>query len=154
MRRIITAAALVSALSFGLAAAREVKPMPISELTAGADTIVLGLVESAKAAWKDGKIVTDVTIAPKETWKGMPKDHLVIEIPGGTVDGITMECGEAPRFTVGETAICFLRCSDAGICMFGWFRGKFTVLGSHIRESKTLTVSDLRAQVLSLVGRK
>ena len=87
-------------------------------------------------------IVTDWTIDPQENLKGTGDSRFLVEVPGGTIGGITLRAGEAPRFRIGEDVLVFLRPQVSECDVYGWFRGKYTIVNGQIREKQGLRVDD------------
>jgi hypothetical protein len=131
----------------GLSSAVSVMPLTIQELSTGSDDIVYGRVEKLDSYWRDQKIETIVTLTPYETWKGAAAPKVHVRVPGGTVNGITMRCSEAPTFRTQDEVVCFLKTRDQAKEVYGWFRGQYTVVNGRVREMPSMTLSGLRASV-------
>jgi hypothetical protein len=137
----------VALLMGGLSSAVSVRPLSIQELTAGSEDVVFGRVEKLESYWRDQKIETTVTLAPYETWKGAPRQRVLVRVPGGTVGGITMRCSEAATFRKNDDVVCFLKTRDQMKEVFGWFRGQYTVVNDKVREMPNMSLANLRASV-------
>ena len=142
----------VTLLMGGLSSAVSVKPLSIQELTNGSDDIVYGRVEKLESYWRDQKIETLVTLASLETWKGAQAPRVYVRVPGGTVNGITMRCSEAPTFRTSDNVVCFLKTRDQVKEVYGWFRGQYTVVNTKVREMPNMTLSGLRASVQTAIA--
>ena len=70
-----------------------------------------------------------------------------VKVPGGTIGRITLRAGEAPRFRVGEDVLVFLRPRVSQCDVYGWFRGKYTIVNGRIREKQGLRLHDYLATV-------
>lgn len=139
--------ALVAMLMGGLSSATSVRPLSLEQLTTGADDIVYGKVEKVESFWKDQRIETNVTLRTFESWKGGVQTSVVVRVPGGTVDGITMKCSEAPSFRATDEVVCFLRTKDRMKEVYGWFRGQYTIVNGQVREMPNTSLAQLRATV-------
>jgi len=82
------------------------------DLVSQADYVVRAKVTAVASEWQtDGDnthIITKVTLAVSDVIKGTPPQPLVLQMLGGTVDGVTMRVEGAPRFNVGEEHIFFI----------------------------------------------
>ncbi len=112
--------------------------MDLKEITAKADVIVLGSVESAESGWSDdGRIiVTRVTVLVESTFKGGPRARVLVETPGGKVGDLAMVAAGAPVFHTGERVVLFLEPSGGASAgsdplprhgVVGWNQGRMTV---------------------------
>ena len=69
-----------------------------------------------------------------------------IDLGTGRVGETTLHVGEAPDFRVGETVVLFLK--SGGPCgVYGWFRGKYTVVDDKIRERRSTSFAEFRALI-------
>jgi hypothetical protein len=73
----------------------------------GPDAIIVGKVTSNKVLWQtnrfgDRLIVTESTVSVVRTIRGQVPATLIIRIPGGTLDGVTLSTSHRPRLTVGQ----------------------------------------------------
>lgn len=89
-----------------------VSPPQFDDLVGQADYVVRAKVTAVTSEWQtDGDnthIITKVTLAVSDVIKGTPPQPLVLQMLGGTVDGVTMRVEGAPRFNVGEENIFFI----------------------------------------------
>ena len=144
MRRLSTLIALLLLLP---CASAGVVPLTLSQLCSGASRIVRGQVVGESVHWQGGMIVTDWTIAPALNLKGSGSLPFQVTVPGGTIAGVTMHAGEAPRLKVGEDVILFLRPGVAECDVYGWFRGKYTIVDGKIREKAGTTADAFIASI-------
>lgn len=90
-----------------------VRAFSLPALVGKADRIVLADVVEVRTVWDregDDRVpVTLVTLSIARTLKGPASVQLVIEMPGGEIDGERLEVLEAPRFRTGERAVLFLQ---------------------------------------------
>jgi hypothetical protein len=128
------ALALVPCLA-SAAQATVLMPLDTAALTARADRVVLGTVETSQAHWSaDHKsIYTDVTLRVGKVYKGDATvgSTLVVRREGGSIDGVGMRVFGAASFTLGEEVVVFTeRRGDASYTV-GMTQGKLrVVLGS------------------------
>ncbi len=144
---------LVGAAVLG-GSAVSVRPLSLKDLCTGSDTIVLAGVQGVECAWdaQQAKIETNVTLIPLETWKGNSVPQIQVRVPGGTVGNITQKCSEAPAFQPNDVVVCFLHHRNGVAEVYGWFRGKYTVLDGQVREIPDTTLGAFQASVMKLVN--
>jgi hypothetical protein len=130
-----------------------VRQMSLRELCDGADRIVFGGVDKIESRWSGNLIVTDITIVPVENLKGAGTGPFAVTIPGGTVGTTTLHAGESPVFAVNEQVVVFLKFGNTPCGVYGWFRGKYTVVGDQIRELPSTSLAGFRQQILAEVNR-
>ena len=90
------------------------------------ESVVHARVVEIESAWNPQKsmIFTDVTLEVIETLYGVPRKHVVVRVPGGTVDGFTLEMSEAPVFRLDEEVVVFLsRWRDGRPMVAGYSQG-------------------------------
>lgn len=82
----------------------------IEQMARRAPTIIRGIVESQIAQWdaQHRTIRTLTTIQVKESMKGRALRRIIIQTPGGEVDGIGQRVPGAPVFRQGEEVVLFL----------------------------------------------
>src|SRR6185369_11749113 len=82
-------------------------------LVHGADYVVRAVVKSVTSEYRvtpQGRaIFTKVELQVLETITGTPPSPLVLELLGGTVDGVTMRVEGTPQFHVGDEDILFVQ---------------------------------------------
>ncbi len=83
-----------------------------NSLVSQADYVVRAVVVSVNSEWRTAgqnqHIITKVALDVKQVIKGTPPQPLVLELLGGTVDGVTLHVEGAPTFNVGEENILFV----------------------------------------------
>lgn len=131
------ACAVLLALLVSTSAFAAVLPwMSLEEITAQAEVIVLGTVESAEGVWSDdGRIiVTRARVSIERALKGGPRARVIVEAPGGRVGDQTMIASGAPVFRAGDRVVLFLEpagAADPGAALrhavVGWNLGRMTV---------------------------
>lgn len=114
-----------------LARATVLAPLDTRALTARADRVVLGTVESKTARWSDDHevIFTEVTIRVTRSYKGdvKPGQTLLVRREGGVVDGIGMRVYGAASFAVGEEVLVFVQTRGGATYTVGMTQGKLHV---------------------------
>lgn len=123
--------ALVPCLA-SVASATVLMPLDTAALTARADRVVLGTVETSQAHWSaDHKsIYTDVTLRVAKVYKGDATvgGTIVVRREGGSIDGVGMRVFGAASFTLGEEVVVFTeRRGDASYTV-GMTQGKLRVV--------------------------
>jgi len=113
----LTAIALCAINSVVLASSG--RPVDITERSKGAQAIVVATALSVDARWDrnaagDLLIVSRVALRVEQTLKGRPFSSRLLDLEGGTVDGITLHVSSLPDVKPGERAVLFL---DEGASM-------------------------------------
>jgi len=122
----------------------------LEELTNLADNILVGTVSSLNSYWnaEHTRIYTDVTLSLERTLKGTMGAGVVVKTPGGTAEGITERCSEAPSYAVGERLLLFLKKEmDGTYSLANWGSGK-----QIIEEGKVMPLNMPLTQVISGIG--
>lgn len=140
-----TASALVIAV--GGSASALVEQLTLDELTAKADSILVGEVTDI-ACYQEGKgnIYTLVIVSVEQAVKGEPGREVVIRLPGGEVNGFRLWVEDTPNFQLGERTVVFLEEAGDASKVCGWYQGKFTVKDDLIVErnqSLTSFIADI-----------
>lgn len=108
---------LLAAAACGLMAsstrATTVVPPDFDSLVKNADYVVRAVVKSVNSEYRNtphGRaIFTKVELQVLETITGTPPSPLVLEMLGGTVDGVTLTVDGTPKFHVGDEDILFVQ---------------------------------------------
>ncbi len=178
-RSVILSACALAVLGPGLAHASIVTYMDTDALVRVSSIIVRGQVESivsrSDAAY--AQIHTDVTIRVLESLKGgAGRDRIVLQLPGGSVDGHQSFVFGSPGFARGEQVLVFAQPTKRGaLTVTGLFQGKFRIESEggidvavqegagdagvilsrgQQREGSRRPLADLLAQVRGLVARQ
>ena len=133
------------------AASAEVEDMSLEDLTSKASTILRGRVSNVESHWNQDQtmIYTSVIISVEAYLKGETTAKEVrIEVPGGTVGGITLWVSDTPTFEEDQEVILFLREEDFQIV--GWSQGKYTVVDDAVME-KGIPVDQFTGQITALM---
>lgn len=116
---------LVSATAW----AATVPALSIDELTHASDSIVVGEVVAVEAELSKGYVVTTVSVAVEDVWKGAVIDMLRIRQRGGRVGDVATAVPGMPDFVVGERALLFLESRRSGrFVVTGLAQGKFSIV--------------------------
>lgn len=124
---------LAAALSLTLPArATVLVPLDTAGLTARANRVVLGVVESLASRWSDNHAVifTEATVRVTKTYKGaaQPGDVILVRREGGSSGGIGMRVAGAATFTVGEEVLIFVEQRGVASWTVGMAQGKLSVV--------------------------
>lgn len=127
---LLAAAALLSAVS--PARATTVIAPDFESLVSGADYVVRAVVKSVTSEYrttpKGQAIFTKVELQVLETITGTPPSPLVLQLLGGTVDGMTMQVEGVPQFKVGDEDILFVQNNGRQFYpLVGIMNGKYPV---------------------------
>lgn len=98
----------------------------IPSLTRSSESVVQARVIDMQSAWNPEQtyIFTRVTLKVLRTFSGEAPATIVVRVPGGTVDGYTVEMHGAPKFALNENVVVFLDRWDDGVPMVnGYFQG-------------------------------
>jgi len=143
-----TALVLTAFLSAGNLGAQRIPDIP--ERARGAERVVVGSVRDVNATreqteWGDEIIVSHATLAVEESLKGDPQPAVVLDVEGGTVDGVTMHVSSLPTIDRGERGVFFLTRGNSG-----HYRPYLRGLGilkldaSNTVKGSSLTLADIR----------
>jgi hypothetical protein len=136
--------------------------LSIEELTAKADSVIVGTVQSVASQWNDDQsaIYTTVTIATENVLKGTTvQDKITVIVPGGSIDGITQFVSETPAFVNGEEVLLFLENQPRTIIarhrfqlkqygIYGNFQGKKKIIDDTVEG---YLVNEIEEIILNLV---
>jgi hypothetical protein len=130
-RRGILCVAALAFLGAGPAYASMVTYMDTEGLVRLSPVIVRGQVESivSRSDAAHAEIHTDVTIRVLESLKGGGgRDRIVLQLPGGSVDGHQSFVFGSPGFAKGERVLVFAQPTKRGdLTVTGLFQGKFRI---------------------------
>lgn len=109
-----------------------VVPQSIEELTRTSDAVVRGTVTKLEARWSPDHhlIYTFVTLRVEAAIKGVAIGEIVVQRPGGSVDGVGQRVHGNPEFKNGERVVLFLVHLPVQVPMFrvqGMSQGKLTL---------------------------
>jgi len=122
--------ALLAAVLWLPAGATSVMGVDLDQLTRQSDVVVHGTVKGKASRWSgDGRrILTDVQIEVRESFKGSPSRTVTVQQPGGVVGDIGQRVDGLATFEVGEEVVVFLeRWGSQHFQVTGAAQGKFRV---------------------------
>jgi hypothetical protein len=130
----------------------------VAERLRGASQVVIAKTRAGAPRWLtnshgDRLIITEFVLEVEETLKGQVMSELTIEVPGGTLDGVTLRVSGQPVFKPGDRAVFMLESTTAGVHKL--HRRGEGVLRLNVQNSiagSALTISDVRQ--LARAGRK
>jgi hypothetical protein len=105
---------VIACTLFGLSPAwgTTVVPPTFDELVSQAEVIFEGTVTDVRSEWAGAgtqrHIVTYVTFRVEDRLKGSVAASYSLRLLGGTVDGVTMEVTDTPKFSVSDRDILFV----------------------------------------------
>lgn len=129
----------------------------IRSLSKGADVILTGKVMKQKSEWAENKsrIITKTTIQVDEYLKGNGNNNsVVVNHPGGEVDGVGELYSHMPEFKDNEEVLIFLK-KDANSSEFKVFSGeggKISLISNSSGEKVTpsnISLNTLKMQIKS-----
>jgi len=121
-------------------------------LTAGAQTIIIGTVQSTNSYWNEDRtaIMTDIAVKIDESLKGMEAGTIItIQVQGGIVDDIAMRVSDTPVFEEGEEVLLFLNEKEdtPGIqALAARAQGKYSIrINQATQKKEAVSESGVRA---------
>jgi hypothetical protein len=126
-----------------------------SQLVGEAEQIFVGPVTAAVSRrLPDGLIVTDVTFSPVRGLKGAVGPSVVLEVVGGTVNGLTLKLEGVPSFEVGRHYVVFSKENRSSVFpVVGGDQGLFTVETDAAGRAGVVLDASRRPVTGALVGR-
>jgi hypothetical protein len=104
------------------------RPLSIRELTAAADTIVVGRVAAVRSEAAAAGPITRIDVDVEQPLKGQPAASLTIVQPGGEAAGVASRVAGVPTFVAGERVLMFLtRRPDGALRVAHLYQGKFSI---------------------------
>jgi hypothetical protein len=87
--------------------------MDVADRTKEADKVVIGQAKKITPRWAtnsygDQLIISQIEFTVEETLKGTPEATTTMDLEGGTLDGLTLDVSDMPKFKVGDKAVLFL----------------------------------------------
>ena len=94
-------------------------PIDIPERASGAAKVVVATATTVTPVWRknafgDELIVSEVGLQVEETLKGTPAGFALLEVEGGTLDGVTLRVSSLPTMQTGERGVFFLKPTGKG----------------------------------------
>lgn len=139
--------------------ATTVVPPTFEQLVDQAQEIFQGTVTDVKSQWigegDQRHIASFITFQVKDTLKGAPGKTFTMRAFGGTVDGETMEIGDAPKFKVGDEEIIFVENNGSQVIpLVGMMHGRFHVQKDQSGKSTMTTNEGRPLRNVSRLGRE
>jgi hypothetical protein len=118
-QRTLAAAAMTAALFAAPAVGRTQHIPDIPERAKGAERVVVAQISGVNATMErnefgDELIVSHATLTVEEVLKGGPEGSLVVDVDGGTLNGLTLTVSSLPTIERGERAVFFLTPGKGG----------------------------------------
>lgn len=106
--------------------------LSFEELVGESEAVVHGRVTTVRVAWdaSHSSIWTYYEVLVEDALKGSAGPQIVIQEPGGELDGVRMEIVGAPRYEIGEEIVVFATRTPLGLRTCGWGQGRFVVSGA------------------------
>lgn len=107
----------------------------VAALTQEAEAVVHARVIDMRSAWNPERtmIFTWVMLDAIQTLRGAHRSRVVVRVPGGTVDGYTIEMSGAPQFPKQGNVVAFLGSWDDGAArVVGYFQGLSQVVADRL----------------------
>lgn len=104
---LVAAAALALAMPAGAATFVD---MELPELVAGSDAVIEGRVVEVESFWDENGavIVTEALIQVDDKIAGKSEDWIRVRVPGGEVDGYTIQAPGFPTLALDERVVLFV----------------------------------------------
>ena len=143
---------LLVTVTIGCMAAPVPRSRQVEGSMAGADAAVVGTAIRTDATWRttpygDRLIVSRVQIAVEETLKGPPLKQVVLEMDGGTLDGVTMATSAQSLVRIGDRGIFLLDPPDGTGRRTSYRRRGVLLLDRDRVRGSRLTLADVRAEL-------
>ena len=141
--------------------ATTIRHLDLGQMTAAADTIVHGRVESVRSFWEGRQILTEVSLVVDRGLKGPAADRVSFVQVGGTVSSpvpINMTVPGAPVHKVGDEGFYFLEpVKDGRHVLVGLSLGRVQVLqgdqGAYVtHEGKRISPEAFEEQIRRAVS--
>jgi hypothetical protein len=92
----------------------------VEQRSSGADHVVVATARRVTAEWRqndygDRIIVSKVLLEVEETLKGGGLSSAVLEVDGGTLDGLTLRVSGLHVPEIGERAVVFMDAAEGGV---------------------------------------
>lgn len=128
LRPIISLVAIFS-LTFCLAEVHALmKKLTIEQLTASAESVVVGYIESMTSKWKGDIIVTEVSVQVADTVAGeFAGQRIIVEYPGGEVGDVGLLVSDVKMPAPGDNVLLFLKLTDGNYTTVGMAQGQYFV---------------------------
>ena len=135
------------------ALAQHGRPIDVGASARGAERVVVGQVLRTDAAqltnaYGDVLIVSHTLVRVDETLKGTSAATLVVDIEGGTLNGVTMRASDIPLLQTGDHAVFFVDARSGGAFVpHQRGHGLLKLDAQGMTEHGTLSVDSIRTTV-------
>ena len=124
--------AVVFALALAPSSATSVIAPTFDQLVSRADLIFTGQALSHRTEWRNQggqkSIVTLVTFGVRALHKGRADATVTLQFLGGTIDDVTLDVSEMPKFKPGERVVLFVEKNGVNASpLLGFYHGKFSL---------------------------
>jgi hypothetical protein len=147
MRLSTRLAALALLVLPSLAAAMTTRVASLADLARRADLCLVGRAVARESFWREGRILTRVTVQAEEVWKGAagPTQSVEVLTLGGVVGGLAQRVDGAVTVDVGERVALLLAREPGGAFVpLGLWQGVFRVTGEGPEAAVTRGVPSVR----------
>jgi len=159
LSRVAAIGTMLALTGFTHSVCAQVEHKSTDELTRQADVVVVGKVTNIKAGWHKDKsrILTTVTIEVDETLKGTGGEGtVIIQTPGGEVDGVGELYSHTARFVKDEDVVVFAEKDKKGnLRVTGGSEGKVAIrrdASSGLRRvSEGMSLDEFKTRVKNAV---
>jgi hypothetical protein len=157
IRQLASGVLALLAITSAAVAASETRLATLDERIKGADDVVVATVRGVTAEWRENEhgdrvIVSRLVLDVDESIKGAGPSTMVLEMEGGTLDGLTLRVSSLPLIQQpGDRAVFFLDNASRGVYT-PHLRGQgilFLDTNDVIRGS-SYRVDDVRARARAL----
>jgi hypothetical protein len=164
VRSSLVLVAVAAALSAGIAVSAQEghgRPISIEERARGAERVVVGTILRSEAVqqvnqYGDQLIVSHTAVRVDETMKGAPLATVVVDVEGGSLNGVTMRASDMPTLEAGNRAVFFLKRSGPNSDTYVPHLRGYGILKlekTNLVEHSSLSVDQIRTMVRGGVGR-
>ena len=124
----------------------------LDERLAGSSNVVVATARSVSGEWRESQhgdriIVSRVELEVTESLKGSASRTVLLELDGGTRDGVTLQVSGLPLLVSGDRAVFFLGATKGGVHS-EYLRGQGILLldGYDGVRGSSLRLNDIRAK--------
>lgn len=131
------------------------QPADVASRSRGASQIVVGVVDEVQARFDrnefgDQVIVTRAIVYVTETLRGGGQQVVMVDVDGGTLNGLTLRVSDLPTLAQGKKAVFFLDAGKGGVHrLHQRGRGLLELDEKDIAKDLKISLSSVRSQVRS-----
>jgi len=154
--RVCAIAAVVACLCSSISLASE-HAVPLADRIKGADVVVVATPTSVSASWRDNEygdrlIVSRYILQVEETLKGVPSQSVLLDVEGGTLDGLTLRVSSLPTLAAGERGVFLLDAAQGAYHAHLKGQGILKLDQQDVVRGSSLTLAEIR-RVAGSVGK-